>query len=184
MPPPSRSLAGLGGDFAFTNLRLALARFRFVGVETGGFHRISASCRSCGTTFFVALLFAPLLRRLGRKSPARLQPLLWRLGRKSPARHHVGVTNEGVTPSPSDCRPVHRVALPVLSVSKPVVGAPHASPKCALAVTRLGGTLFLQVLSCVCVVAGCHSCGTTFVVALLFAPRGFEARGLSSLLLG
>ena len=26
MPPPSRSLAGLGRDFAFTNLRLALAR--------------------------------------------------------------------------------------------------------------------------------------------------------------
>ena len=80
--------------------------------------------------------------------------------------------NEGVTPSPSDCRPVHRVALPVLSVSKPVVFAPHASPKCALAVTRLGGTSFLQALSCVFVVASCHSCGTTFVVALLFAPRG------------
>ena len=101
MPPPSRSLAGLGGDFAFTNLRLALARFRFVGVETGGFHRSghasqsrlvllanSVGCCPCGTFFFVALLFAPLS---------------WRLGRKSPARHHVGVTNEGVTPSPSDC---------------------------------------------------------------------------------
>ena len=57
-------------------------------------------------------------------------------------------------------------------VSKPVVDALHASPKCALAVTRLGGTSFLQALSCVCVVAGCHSCETTFIVALLFVPRG------------
>ena len=75
MPPPSRSLAGLGGDFAYTKLCLALARFRFVvvGVETGGFHRSghasqsrlvllanSVSCRPCRTTFFVALLFVPL----------------------------------------------------------------------------------------------------------------------------
>ena len=75
MSPPSRSLAGLGGDFAFTNLSLARARFHFVvvGVETGGFHRSghasqsrlvllanSVGCRPCGTTFFVALLFVPL----------------------------------------------------------------------------------------------------------------------------
>ena len=81
------------------------------------------------------------------------------------ARFSIGVTNEGGSPSLSDRRPVHMVALLVLSVSKPVVGAPHASPKCALALTRLGGNLFLQALSCVCVVADCHSFGTTFVVA-------------------
>ena len=67
---------------------------------------------------------------------------------------------------------MHRVALLVLSVSKPVVGTPHASPKCALAVTRLGGTSFLQALSCLCVVAGCHTSGNTFIVALLFTPGG------------
>ena len=61
MPPPSRSLAGLGRDFAFTNLRLALGRISVC--EPQALQRIcikvllanSASCPSCGTTFFVVV---------------------------------------------------------------------------------------------------------------------------------
>ena len=87
---------------------------------------VVAGCHSCGTTFVVALLFAPR-GCLGCevRVPLEASP---RLGCYA-ARLSIGVTNEGVTPSLGDCQPVHRVALPVLSVSKPVVGAPHASPK-------------------------------------------------------
>ena len=118
---------------------------------------VVAGCHSCGTTFVIALLFAPR-GCLGCEARVLLQasPRLgckFRLGCCA-ARLSIGVTIEGGSPSPSDRRPVHRVALTVLSVSKPVVGAPQASPKCALAVTRPGGTSFLQAPSCVCVCSG------------------------------
>ena len=70
----------------------------------------------------IALLFAPR-GCLGCEArvPLEASP---RLGCYT-ARLSIGVSNEGGSASQSDRRPVHRVALLVLSVSKPVVGAPQ-----------------------------------------------------------
>ena len=82
---------------------------------------VVASCHSCGTTFIIALLFA-MFCCLGCEARVPLEASS-RLGCYA-ARLSIGVTNEGGSPSPSDRQTVHRVALPVLSVSKPVVSAP------------------------------------------------------------